>query len=105
MRKKLTTSEEPVVGMGATLILWSDRRACTIVQVTHNGKRIVIQRDAIEWTPDPTRPGQILITNYLPDPQGELHHVTKRKDGTYRLTGSKTIVRIGVRDEYYDPTF
>lgn len=90
--------------MGATLISWSDRHACTIVQVTHGGKRIVIQRDAIEWIPDLNNPGQ-MITRYLPNPLGDMYHVSKRKDGTYRVMGTKILVSIGIRDEHYDHSF
>jgi hypothetical protein len=95
---------EPEIGMGATVQLWSDRHACTIVQITHGGKRLVIQQDDNQQVPDPNRPGQTIL-QYSPNPTGQLYYVTKRKDGTFRLMKSKTRVFIGTRNEYYDPSF
>jgi hypothetical protein len=100
----LTTSNEPEIGMGATIVMWSDRLACTIVQITHGGKRIVIQRDTISWIPNPSAPSSPIF-QYSPNPQGGIYHATKRKDGSYRLTRKTTMVWIGTRQEYYDRDF
>lgn len=36
---------EPVVGMGATLLYWTDRHAATIVQVSLDKKTVFLQED------------------------------------------------------------
>jgi hypothetical protein len=97
-------SIEPEIGMGATIMMWSDRHACTIVQITHNNKRIVIQRDTVVKVADPNHPDQFQY-EYQANPEGEILYASKRKDGRYRLMGSKTRVCLGVRDEYYDLSF
>jgi hypothetical protein len=95
---------EPQIGMSATIQHWSDRSATTIVQITHNGKRIVLQRDKATRT-DQNGMSESQEYSYERDEKGELFFATKRKDGTFRLVGRKTIVSLGVRDEYYDFSF
>lgn len=35
---------EPIVGMGATILKWTDRQAYEVLEVSDNGKRAIIQR-------------------------------------------------------------
>ena len=35
----------PEVGMGATQLMWTDRSAGTIIEVSKSGKKLVFQRD------------------------------------------------------------
>jgi hypothetical protein len=102
----MTTQEPllPYIGMGATVQHWSDRSATTVIQITYNGKRIVLQRDkAIRI--DQNGMSESQEYSYVRDEEGELFFATKRKDGTFRLVGTKTIVSLGVRNEYYDFSF
>ncbi len=94
----------PEVGMGATICYWSDRHAATIIQVTRNGKRIVLQEDIAIRT-DSNGMSEMQTYQFERDPNGALHIATKRKDGSYRITGGKTRVSIGNRSEYYDYSF
>ena len=98
------TMPEPQIGMGATIQHWSDRSAATIIQITHNGKRIVLQRDNATRI-DQNGMSESQEYSYKRDETGELFFATKRQDGTFRLVGTRTIVSLGVRNEYYDFSF
>ena len=104
MRKKSTTSKLPEIGMGATIVFYSDREPATIIQITSNGKRIVLQEDLSTRT-DNNGMSEIQQYKYDPNPNGTIHIATLRKDGTYRLSGEKTVVHIGDRRKYYDYSF
>lgn len=104
MKKKSTTSNIPTVGMGATIHVGSDSYPATVIQVTRNGKRVVIQED-IATRIDSNGMSESQDYKYEPNPQGEIHIVTLRKDGRYRETGGKTPVSIGFRRKYYDFSF
>lgn len=94
----------PEVGMGATVNHWSDRTACTIVEVSGNLKRITLRADKTTRT-DNNGMSEMQTYSYAPNPEGGLYYATLRKDGRYRLTGSKESVTIGVRNQYYDFSF
>lgn len=100
----MITIEEPSIGMGASIHSWSDRTAATVIQVTHNGKRIVLQEDTATRT-DQNGMSECQEYSYERNPQGEIFHATKRKDGRFRITGSKRLVSLGVRSSYYDYSF
>lgn len=104
MKKKSTTSNIPTVGMGATIHVGSDSYPATVIQVTRNGKRVVIQEDTATRI-DSNGMSESQDYKYEPNPQGEIHIVTLRKDGRYRETGGKTPVSIGFRRKYYDFSF
>jgi hypothetical protein len=104
MKKKSTTSNLPKVGDGATIQYHSDRHAGTVIQVTQNGRRIVVQEDKATRT-DSNGMSESQTYTFEPDPQGSTHIATLRKDGTYRLSGGKTLVNVGVRSQFYDYFF
>lgn len=94
----------PEIGMGVTICYHSDRSPATIIQITNNGKRIVIQEDNFIRT-DNNGMSEIQKYEYEPNLFGTIHIATKRKDGIFRLTGKKTYVEIGSRRRYYDYSF
>lgn len=106
MKKMLNTSDEiiPQIGMGVTIAYYSDSCPATIIQITNNGKRLVVQVDSSTRT-DTNGVSDIQSYTYSTDPNGEILIVTKRKDGTYRLTKSKSLVHIGVRRKFHDYSF
>ena len=104
MKKKLNTSNVPKVGDGATIQLWSDRHACTVIQVTQNGRRIVVQRDKATRV-DSNGMSESQEYTFEPDTNGSTTIATLRKDGSYREVGGKTLIHIGSRSEYYDYSF
>lgn len=99
----------PEIGMGATEVMYSDRVAYTIIDVHKNkdGKvtAIKIQEDNAIRT-DNNGQSDVQSYRYEPNPKGEIKTATLRKTGYFRLKGPKgSIIRIGVRDAYYDYGF
>lgn len=92
------------LGMGATIYHWSDRTPTTVIQITHKGKRIVIQEDKATRT-DNNGMSECQSYNYGPDPNGATYIATLRKDGKYRLVGERILVSIGERIKYHDYSF
>jgi len=128
-RKRLQQEKRPRVGDGATVLYWTDRAAGTVVEVSKTGHRIRIRRDkatATEGSNPFTGPQDY---TYQPDPDGAEWVATirfrYREDGSYaereagivpgweafyKLVGYGSYqqggsVAVGVRDEYYDPSF
>lgn len=94
----------PVIGMGATIYYWSDKTAATIIQITQNGKRIVLQEDRATRM-DKNGVSEIQTYSYQEDPQGKIFIATLRKDGTYRVTKTSQGVSLGQRYKYHDYSF
>jgi hypothetical protein len=105
---------EPEVGMGATILMWSDRRPVTIVEVLRyktgdkRGQvRGVITTADVAKRVD-TR-GQSECQDYVfeTSENGSRSYWTLRKDGRFRESGEwgGTTLRIGSRDCYRDPSF
>jgi len=101
-----TKPAKPEIGMGATLIMWSDRHAYTITGVSPSGKTIKLQRDKATRV-DKNGMSDAQDYKYEPDIEAPVETATLRKDGRYKLKGytSGGTVLIGKRDEYYDYTF
>lgn len=108
---------EPVVGMGATMLLWTDRRACTITNVQLvRGKTIVtVQCDRAKVVAGSSHDGSAEY-EYGRNPFATEYHFRREDDGHWRQVriNHKTGrwgkidgggLRIGERDEYYDPSF
>lgn len=105
MKKKSTTYEVmPEVGMGVTVSVGSDRYPGTVIQVTQNGRRVVFQYDLYKRI-DSNGMSESQTYEFSSDPNGRTEIATLRKDGRYRITGSKTPVHIGSRSAYYDFSF
>jgi hypothetical protein len=104
----------PEVGMGATELLYTDRHACTVIKVFEYRKQtyVTVQRDKAKLTT-----GSTIYENqeytFEANPSGRVD--TYRFDGTrwvhvilndltnrWKNTGGSNL-RIGERDEYYDP--
>lgn len=87
----------PELGMGATILMWTDRRPCTVIAISPSGKRITVQED--HWND-----GQ-----FSPDANAQKVDYTLRKCGRWVRQGSRTNggewLRLGKRDYYYDMSF
>lgn len=109
----------PVIGMGATMLLWSDRSACTITNVQEvRGKTIVtVQTDFATVVAGSTHDGSAEYS-YARNPRGGEYHFRREDDGRWqqviiniktgrwgKVNGGGRGLRIGERDEYRDPTF
>jgi hypothetical protein len=109
-----SASPEPLVGMGATVTLYSDRHACTVTHV--EAGFIFLRRDKAIRT-DVNNQSDSQSYRYEPDPDGETYRFRKNKDGywrevvfnketsRFRLAGGGKGLVLGERDEYYDYDF
>jgi hypothetical protein len=99
--------QNPTVGMGCTILMYSDRHAATVVAIL-SPKRIQIQEDTAKRT-DNNGMSESQEYTYEPNPNGPTHIVTLRKNGRWVLQGQSkqngTVVRMGDRDAYYDYSF
>ncbi len=105
---------EPVVGMGATILAWTDRYAATITFVTLlRGRRIVwVVRDRAKRI-DSNGLSECQEYEYTPDDRAPIHVYMQQLNGgwaevefnsetqRYRKTGGNGL-RIGERREYRD---
>lgn len=96
----------PEIGMGATVLMWSDRYAATVEKI--DGKRVTLREDKAIRT-DKNGMSECQSYRFEPNPNGREFVVTLRKNGTYVVEGEAmkngTIVRIGERDYYHDFSF
>lgn len=103
---------KPEVGMGVTMLSWSDRRAATIIKV--EGNVVTVQRDKAKRV-DANGMSENQTYAFEADTSGATFQYRQDKDGRwvsvernaetgrYRKTGS--YARVGERDEYYDFSF
>ena len=108
---------EPKVGMGATLLFYSDRHAATIIDTWKKRSKqwVKVRRDKATRT-DNNGPSDCQEYSYEDDPDGATYFYRfngkrwqqmKLNDETYRWNVVKEGpgLRIGERDEYYDYSF
>ena len=102
---------EPEVGMGATVLYWTDRSAATIMKVSDNKKSIWISHDkAIRVDKNGMSDAQEYTYETLNVDNPDLwEEYTLRKNGKYYKKGdtirSCPSLLIGSRREYYDYSF
>lgn len=90
----------PEVGMGATILMWTDRQAATIVKVTRT--QVHVQRD-IATREDSRGMSECQDYTFTPNPAARVHVFRRTKTGAYK--GQLGQLRIGDRDEYRDFSF
>jgi hypothetical protein len=110
---RTSNPEDIVVGMGATICLWSDRHAVTIVEI---GKGyLVTQADTVTRI-DKNGMSESQEYEYTPNPNGSLEYWKLDKNGKYRqahknqngrlvFNNHSSHLGIGYREEYYDFSF
>lgn len=114
VRKDMLSPVTAKVGEGATINLWTDRHACTIVKVTP--KTVTVRRDKAIRDPDFKPEWEIggfsaICTNqeeqrwiYEPDPKGEV--TTFHWSGKYNSYGRPGNCTLSAgRHEFYDYNF
>lgn len=98
---------KPEVGMGATICLWTDRHAATVIKVSPSGREVTVQHDHARLTNKDGIYGNQTY-EYSPNPDGPTEVFTLRKNGRYTRKGEEmggTTLHVGDRREYYDPSF
>ena len=98
----------PEVGMGATILYWTDRRAATVIEVSKSGKQITVQYDKATRTDDHGM-SDAQSYSYERNPNGATRVFTKRKNGQWIAKGDPLRggqrLGLGYRKEYYDFSF
>lgn len=104
----------PTVGMGATVLCWSDRRAATVTAVEKN--IVTVQEDTATRVDDNGMSEDQTYT-YAPNPNGYIQYFRVGKDGKYtevtknsttgrwNKQGSSSGLILGFRRQYYDFSF
>lgn len=105
------TKDNVELGMGVTVLGYSDRHSYTVVKISENKSKVTLQRDkAVRLTQPEFIPGgfsAVCINNVdieyeiTPDPNGGLRDVYSKKNGEYWF--DKPVI-VG-RNEYYDYNF
>ena len=102
-------SDVPEAGMGATILMWTDRHAATVVEVSPSGNRIGVRRDHARRVDKLGLTDSGQAYEFTPDPDAEIQTFTRRKDGRWVREGEPmrkgTVLVVGRRDEYYDFSF
>jgi hypothetical protein len=104
-----TGAPKPEVGMGATVLAWTDRYAGTIIEVNPNGS-FVVQEDKATRV-DGNGMSEAQEYTYAPDPNGRLYQFAPvrrgKAQGQVREKGLKDGrgVLVGRRQKYHDYSF
>lgn len=97
----------PEVGMGATILYYTDRKAATVV-VVYSPKLIQVRTDKAIRT-DKNGMSDSQSYDYQPDPDGVHHWFSLRKNGKWVMKGESmtngTPLALGFRREYHDYSF
>lgn len=101
-----STTKEPEVGDGATILMWSDRHAATIVDIVpfksgpNKGKprTVTVQEDRATRV-DNNGMSDSQEWEFDRDPDGAVQTFTARRDGSFKG------LLIGYRKHYYDFSF
>lgn len=110
---------EPYIGMGASILMWSDRHAGSIVEVFKKKDivYIAVQEDNAVRV-DKNGMSESQEYEYSPNPNGAIRYYRKMppygfwqavyinpKSGRFNVLKGGGGVKIGVRDHYYDYSF
>jgi hypothetical protein len=91
----------PVVGMGATSLMYTDRHAYTVVWVSKSGKTIRVQEDHAERT-DSNGMSESQTYFHTRNTEGVVHTVRLTKRG-WSSKGAR--FALGYRSTYHDYSF
>jgi len=94
----------PEVGDGATVYLYTDRHAATVVRVSKSGRTAWIQPDSAKRI-DNNGMSESQDYEYSANTDAQLIRVSIRKDGQWRKSGEYTKVAFGIRNAYHDYSF
>jgi len=92
----------PEVGMGATILSWTDRTPATVVEVSESKRTIVLQEDDAKRT-DQNGMSECQSYEYTPNSSAPRHTARLTKKGWKIVRGSR--VALGRREMYHDFSF
>ena len=98
---------DPEIGMGVTVLMWTDRRSGTIVKMSKSKKSLWISRDTVKRT---DKNGMSESQEYECTPNMDIPgtEYTLRKNGRYVMKGCDMHgehLLVGKRNNYFDFTF
>lgn len=96
------SSVTPEVGMGCTILHWTDRSPGTIISI-HGTTKIVVQEDTAIRT-DKNGMSESQEYEYSRNINGILYTFRKRKDGSWKNKAGEQLA-LGYREKYYDFSF
>ena len=104
-----THSIEPRIGMGATIILYTDRKASTVISVVKAGKELTVREDIATRTDDNGVSDMGQTYGYAENRFGREWVFTLRRNGQWVAKGdglrTGVRLRLGERDHYHDYGF
>jgi hypothetical protein len=93
----------PEVGMGVTILMWTDRYAGTITRVSPSGKTFWYREDKATCTGNGMNESQ--TWTHEPDPNAPEHAARLSKRGEWHRSPGSTRLALGYRNTYRDPSF
>ena len=116
MSRAVIGEPTPEIGMGATMLSWTDRNPATIVSVFTKGKTLYIgvkEDDAVRTDNNGFSESQTYDFSF--NPQGGMIYYRKNAKGTWegcyinqetgRFVKGHGSITIGQRSKYWDPSF
>ena len=94
--------DHPQVGMGCTVLSWTDRNPATIMKVSASGKTFEFTYDEYRRTDD-NGFSDHQTYEYKPRPDGVRYTARLTKSGRYKCKGQTVVV--GEREKYHDFNF
>lgn len=92
---------EPIVGMGATRVWFTDRDPYTVIEVSPSGKRCKVQSDKYVRI-DTNGMSECQTYDYSPDSDGSVFELRRTKRG---WTHKGSLFAMGTRRKYHDFSF
>jgi hypothetical protein len=92
----------PTVGMGVTILMWTDRHAGTITRISASGKTFWFKQDRAIRT-DTNGMSESQMYRFEPDPSARERSARLTKSGAWKDHGTQ--IRVGDRNEYHDFSF
>jgi len=103
---EISGSKAPAIGNGATIVMFTDRHAATIVEAT--AKTVVVQQDSVARA-DSNGMSEDQRYTFTPNPNAVRVAYSLRNTGQWIRVGESTkggqVLLIGHRDEYHDYSF
>lgn len=104
---RMVNTPTPEVGMGATVLMWTDRAPATIVEVV-SPKTIKVQGDNAKRV-DENGMSESQTYEYTPNEDGPVDTYTLRKNGRWIRKGDPMkggqCLLVGSREKYHDFSF
>jgi hypothetical protein len=103
-----TMNQIPRVGDGVTIAYFSDRKACTILEVSKSGKKVIVQMDSMVRV-DQRGMSDAQEYRYERNPEGSIQEFSLRNNGRWVRVGENAKNGTGLittgRYGYYDYSF